>query len=310
MIYGGPLVDASTSGHQENRIVRSKIMSVKIIVDSASDIPLSYAIQQEVAFVPLKTNLGGIEYRDGIDILPDTFFEKLEQNKELAHTSQVNTADFMEIFEKTVANGDEAVVITLSGGLSGTCQSALVAAEDYEGKVFVVDSLSATAGEQVLLYHALRLRDEGKTAREIYEELCEIRKRFRLLVCLETLEYLKRGGRISKTSAIVGGIIGIKPILTLNETGTLESVGKARGIKAGYKMLNDNILASGGIDFDYPVVVTYGGDLGDGVVDRYLEDSRSIYGEHTDRVIRGRLGCVIGTHAGPGALVVSYVPKK
>jgi DegV family protein with EDD domain len=285
-------------------------MSVRIIVDSASDITLDFANKNDIAFVPLKTNLGGVEYRDGIDIVPDVFFEKLEQNKELAHTSQVNAFDFAEIFEKVVANGDEAVVITLSSGLSGTCQSALVAAADYEGKIFVVDSLSATAGEQVLLYHALNLRTLGKTAKEIYEELCEIRKSFRLLVCLETLEYLKRGGRISKTSAIVGGIIGIKPILTLNDKGTLESVGKARGIKASHKMLNDGILASGGIDFNYPVVVTYGGSLTDGALDKYFEDSADVFGEHMDKVIRGQLGCVIGTHAGPGAIVVSYVPKK
>ena len=285
-------------------------MSVRIIVDSASDITLDYADRNGILFVPLKTNLGGVEYRDGIDILPDVFFEKLEQNKELAHTSQVNTSEFTDIFEKIVADGDEAVVITLSGGLSGTCQSAVVAASDYEGKIFVVDSLSATAGEQVLLYHAMKLRDEGKGAGEIYETLCEIRKTFRLLVSLETLEYLKRGGRISKTSAIVGGIIGIKPILTLNDKGTLESVGKARGSKASHKMLNDAILASGGIDFTYPVVVTYGGDLKDGALDKYFEDSREVFGEHLEDVVRGQLGCVIGTHAGPGAIVVSYVPNK
>lgn len=285
-------------------------MSVRIIVDSASDITLDYADRNGILFVPLKTNLGGVEYRDGIDILPDVFFEKLEQNKELAHTSQVNTSEFTDIFEKIVADGDEAVVITLSSGLSGTCQSAVVAASDYEGKIFVVDSLSATAGEQVLLYHAMKLRDEGKGAGEIYETLCEIRKTFRLLVSLETLEYLKRGGRISKTSAIVGGIIGIKPILTLNDKGTLESVGKARGSKASHKMLNDAILASGGIDFTYPVVVTYGGDLKDGALDKYFEDSREVFGEHLEDVVRGQLGCVIGTHAGPGAIVVSYVPNK
>ena len=285
-------------------------MSVRIIVDSASDITPDFADRNDILFAPLKTNLGGVEYRDGIDIVPDEFFVKLEQNKELAHTSQVNASEFSDIFEQVIAEGDEAVVITLSSGLSGTCQSAVVAASDYPGKIFVVDSLSATAGEQVLLYHAMKLRDEGKGAEEIYNTLCEIRKSFRLLVCLETLEYLKRGGRISKTSAIVGGIIGIKPILTLNATGTLESVGKARGMKAGHKMLNDAILASGGIDFKYPVVVTYGGDLQDGILDRYFADSRDVYGEHTEDVVRGQLGCVIGTHSGPGAIVVSYVPNK
>ena len=285
-------------------------MSVKLIVDSASDVKLDFATANDIAFVPLKSNLGGVEYRDGIDLTPDEFFIKLEQNKELAHTSQVNASEFMEIFEKIVENGDEAVVITLSSGLSGTYQSAVVAAGDFEGKIFVVDSLSATAGEQVLLYYAIKLRDMGKSAAEIYDELDKIRKNFRLLVRLETLEYLKRGGRISKTSAIVGGIIGIKPILTLNDKGTLESVGKARGIKASHKMLNDAIIASGGIDFNYPVVLTYGGDIKDGALDGYFEDSKEIFRDNMDKVIVGQLGCVIGTHAGPGAIVVSYVPKK
>ena len=285
-------------------------MSVKIIVDSASDVKLSFAEANCLGFVPLKTNLGGVEYRDGIDIVPDVFFEKLEQNKELAHTSQVNASEFMEIFEKVVADGDEAVVITISSGLSGTYQSAIVAASDYEGKIFVVDSLSATAGEQVLMEHAIKLRDAGKSAAEIYEELDYMRKNYHLFVRLETLEYLKRGGRISKTSAALGGLMNIKPILTLNKEGKLETVGKARGIKASHKMMNDAIIATGGIDFNYPVVITYAGDVNDGMVDSYIADSADIFGDNKDKVTVGQLGCVIGTHAGPGAIVVSFVAKK
>ncbi len=285
-------------------------MSVKIIVDSASDIKVSFAEQQNIGFAPLRTILAGTEYRDGIDIVPDEFFEKLEANREVARTSQVNVSEFAAMFEEAVRAGDDVIVITISSGLSGTCQSALVAAQDYPGRVYVIDSLSATAGEQVLIEQAIRRRGEGWTAAQIFEELDILRKKARLFVTLETLEYLKRGGRISKTSAAVGGLLNIKPILTLNGEGKLETVGKARGVKMSHKMMNDSIRAAGGIDFRYPVVLTYAGDLADGAVTNYLEDSRDIFGDHIDQLTIGQLGCVIGTHSGHGAIVVSFVPAE
>jgi len=285
-------------------------MSVKIIVDSASDIKVTFAQQQNLGFAPLRTILAGTEYRDGIDILPDEFFEKLEANKEVARTSQVNVSEFAAMYEEAVNAGDDVIVITISSGLSGTYQSAVIAAADYPGRVYVIDSLSATAGEQVLIEQAIRLRDAGKSAADIFAELDEMRKKARLFVRLETLEYLKRGGRISKTSAAVGGLLNIKPILTLNGEGKLETVGKARGINMSHKMLNDSIRSCGGIDFTKPVVITYAGDLADGTVQKYLEDSRDIYGDHVDQLTIGQLGCVIGTHSGPGAIVVSFVPAE
>ncbi|MBO5257951.1 MAG: DegV family protein [Clostridia bacterium] len=285
-------------------------MSVKIIVDSASDIKVTFAHQQNLGFAPLRTILAGTEYRDGIDILPDEFFEKLEANKEVARTSQVNVSEFAAMYEEAVNAGGDVIVITISSGLSGTYQSAVIAAADYPGRVYVIDSLSATAGEQVLIEQAIRLRDAGKSAADIFAELDEMRKKARLFVRLETLEYLKRGGRISKTSAAVGGLLNIKPILTLNGEGKLETVGKARGINMSHKMLNDSIRSCGGIDFTKPVVITYAGDLADGTVQKYLEDSKDIYGSHVDQLTIGQLGCVIGTHSGPGAIVVSFVPAE
>jgi DegV family protein with EDD domain len=285
-------------------------MSVKIIIDSASDIPASYAEAHGMGFAPLKTTLGGKEYRDGIDIFPDEFFAKLEENKELAHTSQVNAEEFRALFEQAVSAGDDVVAITISSGLSGTYQSALIAASEFPGRVFVVDSLSATAGIQVLIQRALQLKEIGKTAKEIFYVLEELKKRVRLFVRLDTLEYLKRGGRISKSSAFVGGILNIKPILTLNREGKLETVGKARGIKQSHQMMNESIAACGGIDFSMPVVMTYAGDPDDGFVQNYLNDSTDVVGEHADLVTVGRLGCVIGTHSGPGAIVISFAAKE
>ncbi len=285
-------------------------MSVKIIVDSASDIKISYAEAKNIGFAPLKTDLAGTEYRDGIDIVPDAFYDKLSANKELAHTSQVNPGEFAELFEKEIKDGNDIVVITISSGLSGTYQSACIAAADYPDRVFVVDSLTATAGEQVLIERAVAMRDEGCTAPEIFKELNVLRQKARLFVRVDTLEYLKRGGRISKTSAVLGSFLGIRPILTLNGEGKLETVGKPRGIAASHKMMNDSIEACGGIDFTMPVVITYAGNLSDGIVQKYLDDSAHIYQNHVDELRIGQLGCVIGTHTGPGAIVVSFVPKE
>lgn len=285
-------------------------MSVKIIVDSASDIKVTYAEANNIGFAPLKTNLGGIEYRDGIDIVPDVFYDKLEANKDLAHTSQVNPGEFSDLFEKEINAGNDIVVITISSGLSGTYQSACLAAADYPERVFVVDSLSATAGEQVLIERAIAMRDAGCSALEIFNELNVLRKKTRLFVRVDTLEYLKRGGRISKTSAVLGGILGIRPILTLNGEGKLETVGKPRGTGASHKMMNESIAACGGIDFSMPVVITYAGNLSDGVVQKYLDDSAHVYKNHVDQLKIGQLGCVIGTHTGPGAIVVAFVSKE
>ena len=284
-------------------------MSVKIIVDSASDVKVSYAKKKNMGFAPLKTNLAGREYRDGIDITPDTFYGELAANKELAHTSQVTSGEFLDLFEKEIKEGNDLVVITISSGLSGTYQSACVAAAEYPDRIFVLDSLSATAGEQVLIERAISLRDAGASASEIYSELVALRKRLRLFVRVDTLEYLKRGGRISKTSALIGGLLGIRPILTLNGEGRLETVGKPRGIAASHKMMNDSIQACGGIDFSMPVVITYAGELSDGTVQKYLADSVHVYGDSVNKVKIEQLGCVIGTHTGPGAIVVSFVAK-
>ena len=285
-------------------------MGVKIVMDSASDIRLGYANEQGIGFAPLKTILAGKEYRDGIDVQPEEFYDKLKANKELASTSQVSVAEWTDLFANAIAEGDDVLAITISSGLSGTYQSARIAAGEFPGRVFVVDSLNATAGEQVLMHHALRMRDEGKSAKEIFEELEELKHRVALFVRVETLEYLKRGGRISKTAALVGGMLHFMPVLTLDSTGKLESVGKARGAKMSHKLLNDSIAARGGIDFDEAVCITYAGDEKDGTLDAYLQDSSAVYGANADKLHIGQLGCVIGTHTGPGAIVVAFAVKQ
>ena len=190
------------------------------------------------------------------------------------------------------------------------CKSAKVAAADFEGKVFVVDSLSASCGEQVLLAHALKLRDAGKSAKEIYDELMEIRPRLRLALRVETLEYLKRGGRVSKTAAVIGGMLHIMPILRLDEVGKLETINKARGGKMSHKLLGEFIKANGGIDEAYPVATTYAGDLADGEMDAFFQNNEEIFATCRDKVMVRQLGTVIGTHTGPGAILVAFIANR
>lgn len=282
-------------------------MSVRIIADSASDITYRFAKANNIDFAPLKTVLGNREYRDGIDILPNDFYDELEDNKELARTSQVNPTEFLTLVEQAVKCGHEVIVITISSGLSGTYFSAKTAAANFPGKVFVVDSLSATAGEQILVRRAITLRDQGKSAAEIFADLQELRNHVRLFVRVETLEYLKRGGRVSKAMAIAGSLLHVKPLLTLNSEGKLELIGIPRGNKMSHRMLNKQITACGGIDFSMPIVITYAGDLLDGTIQKYLKDSQELYDGHKNELTLGQLGCVIGTHTGPGAIVVSFV---
>ncbi len=282
-------------------------MGIKIVIDSASDVKKSVAEERGLTFLSLKTMIDGEEYRDGVDITPAEFYDKLAKCDGIAKTSQVSVAEFSDAYAEAINNGDEVVVITISSKLSGTFQSATVAASDFEGKVYVVDSLSATIGIQVLIEHAIKMRDEGKSAKEIFEELETLKHKVRLFVALDTLEYLVRGGRISKGAGFVGGVLNLKPVLTL-ENGALVTVGKARGAKHSYKMMCDTVDVKGGIDFSMPITVAYSGN-DEKILDEFLSVSADMWADNRDKLLVSVLGSVIGTYAGPGAIVIAYVEK-
>ena len=207
-------------------------MSIRIITDSGADIPQRLGAstgenpRDDLTILPMHVYFGEKEFLDGVNLSHQQFYEMLIESEELPKTSQIPPYEFEQVYEQAVAAGEQVVVITISSKLSGTYQSACVAAEDYEGKVYVVDSLNATLGERCLVDYALRLKDQGKTAEEIVAELTQARKRIRLLALLDTLEYLKRGGRISKSVAMVGGMLSIKPVVSVVD-GEVVMVGKA-----------------------------------------------------------------------------------
>ena len=208
-------------------------MNTRIIVDSTTD--LMPEVKGRVSVVPLTVHFGDEEYIDGVTIDHKSFYEKLVETDVHPTTSQATPAAFMTEYEKVRAAGDSAVVITLSAKLSGTYQSAVIAAADFEN-IYVVDSASATIGAAVLTELALRYLDEGLEAKEIASRLEEEKKRILIVALLDTLEYLKRGGRISKTVAFAGAVLNIKPVIAVSD-GEILVLGKARGSKMGNNLL-------------------------------------------------------------------------
>lgn len=276
-------------------------MKTRIIVDSTAD--LVPEIKERVHTVPLSVCFGDEEYIDGVTIDYKTFYEKLIESDVLPTTSQANPDAFMKEFEKAKEAGESAVVITLASKLSGTYQSAIIAADDYED-IYVVDSGNVAMGSSILIELAFKLLDEGLSAKEIAEKLEEEKKKVVIVALLDTLEYLKKGGRISKTATFAGNVLNIKPVLSVVD-GEINMLGKARGSKMGNNLLVQEIDKAGGIDFSKPVLLGYSG-LSDVLLLKYIEDSRYIWEGNLDEVRYTSVGSVIGTHAGPGAIVVAF----
>lgn len=279
-------------------------MSIRIITDSASDISTQYARQHGVIVMPLPTLINGKEYRDGVDISHEEFFRILPSCEELPVTSQVPPGDFLSVYREIRDAGDTAVVITLSGKLSGTCQSATFAAEDFSDCVAVVDSMSATIGERILVEYALLLLRGSTDFLGLAAELKTVRDRLCLIGRVETLEYLMRGGRITRTAGFAGSLLHIKPVLHM-QNGELVMLGKSRGTKQSARLLNKAINDMGGIDFSMPYMLAYAG-LDKSLLLEYIEDSRDIWAEQPEPLPVSTIGSTIGTHTGPGMIALAF----
>ena len=277
-------------------------MSVKIIVDSTADI--TPRVRSRVGVVPLTIHFGEKEYIDGVTIDSRTFYEMLVESDVLPTTSQATPFAFEKDFREAVEAGYEVVCITCTSKLSGTYQSAVIAAEEFEGRVHVVDSRTIAIGGGILADYALTLVDRGLSAQEIAWKLTVKREDVRVLALLDTLEYLKKGGRISATAAIAGGILNIKPVITITG-GEIKVLGKARGSRQGNNLLVQEIQKAGGVDFGKPLLLGYTG-LSDSLLKKYIQDSTQLWQEHLDRLSVETIGSVVGTHAGPGAVAVAF----
>ena len=282
-------------------------MGVKIITDTSADIPAEEAAQLGLEVIPFKTMFGTEEYLDGVTLQNEEFYRKLEQTDVFPTTCQITPFEFEQIFARVTANGDEAVVLPLSGELSGTAHNAAIAAGNFTGKVYVVDSLNATIGLHLLVRLAAQLIQEGKSARDVAQILEEKKRRLHLYALIDTLEYLKRGGRISKTVAFAGTLLSIKPIIAVNQ-GRIDVIDKARGLKNAEQCLRKYVQQTAGMDFTLPFGFTYSG-VTDERLKKYMDENPDFWKSHEENMYFSQLGSTIGAHIGPGAVAISFFEK-
>ena len=280
---------------------------VRIITDSAADFEPGELEQLGIIYIPLAITFGDQSYRDSINLNKTQFYEKLLGGDVFPQTAQSSPALLQELFTQAHTAGDEAVYITLSSGLSGTYQTARMICGDldFDG-CYVVDSKNATGGQRLLVEAACRLRDEGRSAAEIAAAVEALRGRVRLYACINTLEYLYRGGRISHAVYKVGNLAQIKPLITLDSEGKVAVPGKAMGMRKGMDTLC-KYLDAHRPDPAYPVYLMYTNERG---VAEVLGQRLEAHGHSVprDRVVG--VGAAIGTHIGPEACGVVYIEKE
>ncbi len=252
--------------------MEKEIIMIKVITDSASDITGNE--RENLVILPITIMFGEEQFQDGVNLTHQVFYEKLIESDTLPVTSQVPPFAFEEAYREVKEQGAQAIVITLSSKLSGTWQSANIAAEEYIDVVRVVDSENASLGQHALVDYALRLIDSGLPFEEIVERLEEDKSRIRLVALLDTLEYLKKGGRISKAAALAGSLLSIKPVIAILQ-GEVAILGKARGSRQGNNLLTEQIRLTGGIDFEKPFVLGYTG-LSDILLQKYIADHEAL----------------------------------
>ncbi len=283
---------------------------IRILIDSASDIVQTEAEEMGIDMIPIEVRFGEKTYFDGVDLSHERFFEMLIESNDFPKTSQINEYRWGEAFEKLTAEGDQVIAITLSSGLSGTYACAKNAARRYPGQVFAVDSKNATTGERILCDYALRLIASGLDAAAVVQELEEKREKICVIAVVDTLKYLRKGGRISSVAALAGEMLSVKPVISVTG-GEVKLVGKAIGSKRSNNLLMQLVEKCGGIDFSMPYGLMYSG-LSDSYLKKYLQDSKSLWEgkiEDPAKIPVYLIGSTIGSHIGPNGVGVAFFRK-
>ena len=280
-------------------------MAVKFIIDTCCDLNIQQAEAMGITLIPMVIRFGTEEYRSGLDISNEEFYQKLATCQDNPTTSQPAPFVFEQAYEKIVQDGDEAVVLCVSSSLSGTYQSATIAADGYEDRIYVVDTKSVSLGEKILLDYAMILKDRGFCAKEIAAELEHKKQDVRIYGAVETLEYLIRGGRLSKAAGAVGSVLGIRPVLCMTD-GTLGVAGKARGPKAAIAMTH-KLITQAGVDMSLPCAIGYTGSDAS-TPEPFLQSQDSVwYGTEAPLY---NIGSTVGTHTGPGLYLAAFFCKS
>ena len=279
---------------------------IRILTDSASDILPAEAEQLGVTVIPLNVTLeDGTVLRDGVDMTPSAYYEILAGCRKLPTTSQPSPELFENFFLEAAAAGDEVIGIFLSHALSGTYQCAKLAADMANvDNVLFVDSGHVCLSEALLVRLAIQLRDSGKTAGQIAAILEHAKEHLHLVAAIDDLKYLRKGGRLPAAVAVAGGMLGIKPLITIQD-GKVAMAGKARGLPGAYVALFKKVEEMGGINPAFPALAGYTVSPREVTpIQTYLRDNL----QQEDLLVR-QIGCVIGTHAGPGAFGIAFFDK-
>lgn len=284
-------------------------MSFKIVVDSSSDIPKELAAKLGITIVPMPVTIDGQTYREGVDIFPDRFYRDFKTYQELPKTSQPNPNDLKEAYEKILAEGNDVIAIHLSSGLSSTYQSAVVVRESCSSpeRIHIIDSLGASLGFGLQAILAAELfRDEQPDTLQAVDQILELRDKMRYVFTIDTLEYLVKGGRASKTAGFVGGLLDVKPILHFSPEGKIEVFNKVRSRKSAVRKLIE-IIETEIINPDEQVI---------GISHAACLDEASVLAEgiqariKVKNVVISDIGCVIGSHVGPGTIALFYQSER
>ena len=277
---------------------------IRILLDSSADFSAQEAKERNLELVPINITINGNNYLDGVDITKDEFYELLTSSEEFPKTAQPSPQDYVDIFEDAKEKGDSIVYLSLSSALSGTFQSATLAKNMVEyDEIYLVDTLSATRAIRIMAEYACKMREEGKDAASIAAELENFRSRVVIFAAVDTLEYLSKGGRLSKTAAAVGELANLKPIITVTQEGTMavpaKALGRNKAISTLVKMVTEKQ-----IDTTFPIYSLYA------VGEENTEKLEQKLGKEGVRVTkRLQIGSTIGCHIGPGAYGVIFVTK-
>ena len=280
-------------------------MTVKIIVDSACDIPQQQGEELGIKILPLRYLLGEEEFLDGVTISNTEFYEKLEGSDLFPKTSQITPYQYEKAFEEALEECDEVLCMTMSSGVSGCYQSARMGREDFDDKVLVFDSRHFCFSYTVLVKYAVMLRDQGLSAAEIYAKLTEALGKVRIIAAFDTLEYLKMGGLISCTASAIGTVLGIKPIITITD-GKVDVLKLARGTKKSYVEVNRYMAKGGEIDLDMPFVCGYTGTSSVRTDNFMKEYGNKYFNKEVEELV---VGTTVGSYAGPKAFALAYFVK-
>ncbi len=283
-------------------------MAIRLVVDSSSDLPASFIEEHEIVCVPLTVIFGQEEFRDKVDIAPSDFYKKLAHATEMPTTSQVQPERFIKAFQPILEMGDEILCITIGSSASGTCQSAFIAKDELDSDlIHVVDSNSLCMGTGYLAVIAANMIEEGFRIEEIIEAITPLTdNRIEHLFCVDTMEYLKRGGRVKASKAMVAELLNIKPILKARDAIT-EPIGKVRGRKKIIPYYLQHIENTMDMEASPFLSVAHSED------EDFAKELIHAFKEKFDfkkPILVSEIGATIGTHTGPGVLAVFYINKE